>query len=300
MMPQHSTFAPSGTPVMSPPPADAPAPPPGYLPMQLALTPTQTPPFVVTNVMPQQAMSGTRRLIGRTPLIALALALLLAAAGAAYGTGMFTSAEKPDPVKRATVEPPLAPPTPAPQTLRSPVVKSAPTKPAARKPIPAIKAIAGERLTLTKSSSGTHGGGYTITVPTGWTSTIDGGGDLGGNSDIAMSNDGALQYFAMTSGRPSFVKGPLTPEKYAKMKALFLKDDGGQEVPGVVTATVAGTSVNGFDVDLSSTGLPAIARTVIFEHGGVVYSAAWVAGAGDFAVSVRIFDQILASLKFAS
>lgn len=315
-MSEQNPYAPVGTPGMIPPPPPmngfAPAPAQSYDHPGMTLTelsfapvPTDAPPApvepqfagpgLVSDVLPTGGVARKLSLGGgKTPLIALLVVALLAGAGVFFGTDLFKSKSEPPafvPKKKVAVAPKVVAPS-APAVV-------APVKPKAVKPV--VKPLAGKPMSVTAVNSRTFGGTYTVTQPTGWTAKLKSGRVKSINADLVIANAKAGQAFHVNSLRPSVYKGPLTEQKFAALQAVVLAGSPtSKHLPGAVKATVAGAKVSGFDAQVPAGAGPAqTTRTVIFEHGGVVYVAGWSANAADFAKSLPTFNQLLASVKFA-
>ena len=137
-------------------------------------------------------------------------------------------------------------------------------------------------------------------MPTGFTSEINLGRQVTSNFDLQLSNDNGLHLMGISSIAPRFAKGPLTPKVFDTVKALnHLGIPADQRVPGVVKATVAGRAATGFDIDGSATGEEPKVRIVVFEHNGTIYQGMLITAPGAFAASLPLFNQVLASVKFA-
>lgn len=323
-MSEQNPYAPVGTPGMIAPPGPAMIPPQGFAPppvqgfapapahsyehpamtlteLSFAPTPTDTAPApvelpppalpLVNNVLPSGGVARRLSMGGRTPLLALILVLLLGAAGAVFGPGLLKSkdsAPSPIPKKKA------ATPAPTASSSAKPVVV------APAKPKPVVKALVGKPISVTAANSGTFGGAYTVTVPTGWTAKFKQGRDTTSNGDLVMADAKSSQLFSLASAQPTFAKGSLTAAKLAMLKASVLKDTpGAKALPGEVKATIAGAGATGFDATATLSGKAFTVRTLFFEHGGVVYVAVWATSPATFSASVPTFNQLLASVKFA-
>ncbi|MEO6715500.1 MAG: hypothetical protein ABIM89_19030 [Mycobacteriales bacterium] len=308
MRSEHSTFAPSGTPVMLPPPADAPAPPLGHVPMQHTADPTAAPPSVVTSAMPPHGVTRGRSLTGRAPLIGLVLVIVLAAAGAAYGTGMFKPAQEPNLIVRGTPKTAAI----APKASTSASAAAAPATPAAKKPAAkaAVQPLVGKPVSVTKATSGTYAPAYSVVVPTDWTAEMT-PGKRGPflNNDLRLRNkpDVQLYFFASLAGDFSS-PGPLTRAKYLKVKAAYRQSmakvgEKSTETPGDFRTTVAGEVAYGWDRVIPSI-TPGSTRTyteraIVFQHAGRLLIATMVTRTDRFSTATPVFTQLLATVQFA-
>lgn len=257
---------------------------------------------LVTSVLPSGGGVGRKiSLGGRTPLVALLLVLLLGGAGVYFGTDLLKAKDEPAaPILKkqsASTAPKIAALVPAkPNAAAKP-------KPAAKKPAakPVVAPLAGKPLAVTAANSRTYGGGYTVTQPTGWTSNLKNTRGAGLNTDLRLTDPKKLQMLELVSVRSSTSKGPLTPSSVAALRAKLLKASPAAKVlPGVVTATVAGTKAMGFDASVpAAEGQLFTQRTIIFEHNGAVHLAIWGRSAPEFSKSLATFNQLLASVTFA-
>jgi hypothetical protein len=331
-MSEQNPYAPVGTPGMAPafapamvppagfaPPPPAPAgfaPAPSYQTPGMALTELSFAPIavdappapaapaeppsatLVSDVLPSGGVARRISLGGRTPLIALVVVLLLAAGGVVFGTGLLKKKDE-----APIVVPKRKVPVVAPQASKPAVV--APVKPkAVVKPV--AKPLVGKTLSVTKANSHTYGGAYSVTVPTGFTTTLRAGRHSWVNADVRLYSKAARQALEIQSVRPGFVaQGPLTADKLAllqkaEMKAIVAVERSSKALPGDVHTTVSDVAATGFDYTQSVSGKLVTTRVVFFEHGGFVYKATWLAlPQASFAGSVTTFDQILATVKFA-
>jgi hypothetical protein len=259
--------------------------------------PTPASPGLVSNVLPPGSVARSGSPGGRWPLIALVIVLLLGGAGAAYSTGVLGgNKDKPQPVvpqkksaAKAVVSPAAKAVAPA-----KPAAKPAAKKPVAKKP--AVPALAGATVTLTKANSGTLGGDYSFTVPTGWRTTLNAGADGPTNRDFEMHTpDRAFSIFSGVQVQP----GPVAAETLDNMKAAVVDQMPSAKVlPGSLTMSVGGLIADGYDLTATVDGQTIKLRTIVVAHNGVAYGFLWAAPKESFAASLPKFGQILASVQF--
>ncbi|MEO6715499.1 MAG: hypothetical protein ABIM89_19025 [Mycobacteriales bacterium] len=311
MMSEHSTSGPGGTPVMSPAPADAPPPPPGYLPLQFDATPIAVQQHVSTQVMPSLSATHRRSLGGRASVVGVVLALLLGSAGAAFGTGKFKNDKEPGPAAQITAVTPAAPVTAsAAPTAPNPVAPAraaAPAKPLARKPTPTKPVIKPTRLEVTRANSRTLGRAYSMTLPAGWVVKLKIGRFPVVNGDVELRSNGPandlvwFDSYTLDYAPP----GPLTRAKFDRIRARMVKTAVGIDKTtrvkvGTIKMVVDGRASFAFDTTSDVRGTPYTERTVIFQNGSRIYAATWSAKTAEFVRATPVFEGLMASVKFAS
>ncbi|MEP7054361.1 MAG: hypothetical protein ABI912_03860 [Actinomycetota bacterium] len=330
-MSEQNPYAPVGNPVMAPPPGVMTAPPSGFAPPPPASfapvpgAPYQTPgmalselsfapipvddplapvevaappaPSLVSDVLPSGGVA--RRLSlggGRTPLVGLLVVLLLLAGAAVYGSGILNK-KKDSPVLVPKGKAPVA--SASASAAPAPVVVAPVTPSAVVKPKPVVKPLVGKPLAVTKANSRTYSTGYTITIPTGWTSKLKNSHTAINNGDLIMLNEKTGQVLTINS-LPQVVSGPVTADDLSEAQASVRKvNPTAKFLPGTVNATIAGVPALGWDMTATISGQPYKVRTMVLRRGTVGYVVVWASPPAAFSTSLTTFNQLVASVKFA-